>query len=345
MKKNYVHAPKPALETEIIKASLLDPIKDRFFQLREEGDELELVLNHSPQKSLELKNQISYYLLDVAKYLITHKKSDLNYSPRNYIEATLSWNIFLKLAIGKYKNQYKRFVDEIRKSQQYCYIPCPKEKGGGYYIMPPFRLEFKTVDLEKLPEVELKKLSNISRQEQRYDTVTFSIAKPLVDETRGWYQHPINLTAKIIDTVHGIKENLEKDPKIKQELKDIDLEGRTVVQHYIKFIDYLYQNGAGDPKHTKISVNSIDLIQKVLSNYYYKIDRKGRVHKYARKISQFVTMASIILTELDGLDYKIIPNPTTKRVFESDPNDANRIVFQLEHPERVKRHYNIPDPK
>jgi hypothetical protein len=101
-------------------------------------------------------------------------------------------------------------MDELNGSQRYCYIP---KEDGGYYIMPPFRLDFTTENQEDLPEGQLRKLKNIDAQ--KIKSVTFSMAKPLFEkyiQNGQYYSHPVNLYAKIYDIVSGWEIN--NNPKL-----------------------------------------------------------------------------------------------------------------------------------
>ena len=294
------------------------------------GDGLKLELNHSPQKSLEFENRHFFYLLDVAKYVRTHLEEKLNLGSTNYAEIKLTWRAFLKLAVGKYNDQYDRFVKELIESQRYCYIPCPKEDGGGYYIMPPFRLEFKTVDVEKLPATDLQRLKNIGMEEVKHDEVIFGIAKPLLKNTTGsWYQHPINLTAKIVHILQEIEKEIKNQTYLEKQFSGVDLRGYKVMQHCIKFIDYLYQHGAGEK--SKISVNREDLVKRVFSGGYIKTDKKGKKHMYVGKVSKILTIAGVTISKIEGLDYRLVADPITKKIFIDHPTDSSKMVFILEH--------------
>jgi hypothetical protein len=328
MKKNFVKGSREHAETVLTRVNLLSKVKNNFAILKEDGSFKQLE-KHSIQRRLEFNAATHFYLCDAAKYLCTHKKSSLNFGSLNYIEAKINWQIFLQITIGKYKNQYSKLMCELNNSQRHCYIPRSKHDGGGYFIMPPFRLDFTTIDQEKLSKEQQRKLHNINAQ--KIDTVTLSMAKPLFENfLKGgqYYQYPVNLYASIYHIISDRSEILQMSEKFI---------GKNFIAGYIRFIDYLYIHGAGNPQKNKISVNVNDLLSKVMPSLIY-VDKQGRKHKYKRESIDFLIAASTLVSNynLNCLDYKIEKNENGTMI-KDDPNDSRKIIFNISHPKRLKK--------
>lgn len=326
--KNYSHCPRQAADIELIRARQLMKEKPDFYNLEKDGTFKQLN-NHSPRRRLEFNSANHFYLCDVAKYLCTHHKDKLSLGAINYIETALDWDIFLKLAIGQYKNQYQKFMEELRNSQRYCYIP---RDSGGYYIMPPFRLDFTTESLEDLSERQLRKLKNI--EAQKIKSVTFSMAKPIFEKyIKGgqYYKHPINLYAKIYDKLNEIIKAVKNSDlnALRSRGFDLDIERDFTcpiyVSGYVRLIDCLYIRGAGTKD--KISVSLQDLLPQVMPSLCH-INEQGKMKLRNRaELEDFLTVAATLTGTLDGLDYKLKP-------VKVDTEKDGCIIFEFDHPNK-----------
>ena len=132
--------------------------------------------------------------------------------------------------------------------------------------------------------------------------------------------------------------------EIPELVANLNLKSNWHITKYIRFINYLYLHGAGDHKKHYLSVNSIDLINTVVPEFI-QTDRQGRAHKEEKKIATMITMATMVVNQLDCIGFKIIPQtdfPTGKPILiKDDPNNTNNTLFKLEHHEyKKKQHKN-----
>jgi hypothetical protein len=332
--KKYTHNPRQVADMELVRAGNLMKEKPDFYNLEKDGTFKQLN-NHSPRRRLEFNSANYLYLCDAAKYLCTHHKDELNTGSLNYIEIEIEWDIFKQITIGQYTQQYSKLLNELDGSQRYCYIPKGK---GGYYIMPPFRLDFTTENQEDLSEGQLRKLKNI--EAQKIKTVTISMAKPLFEKyiTGGqYYLHPVNLYAKIYDIVSNWDIN-NRSELVTRKCVDPETNYKQLltcpnfIAGYIRFIDYLYIHGAGT--NNKITVNLQDFLSKVMPSLC-RINEEGKMKiRDNKEFTEFMTAATVLTAMLDGLDYKLKSTP------KDDPNKNGYIVFEFDHPHRLKRDEN-----
>jgi hypothetical protein len=325
--KKYANCPRQVADVEQIRAGNLMKEKPGFYKL-EDGDFKQLN-NHSPRRQLEFNSANHFYLCDAAKYLCTHHKKSLNFGSINYIETEISWNAFKQITIGKYTQQYPKLMHELNGSQRYCYIP---KEDGGYYIMPPFRLDFTTENQEDLSDGQRRKLKNIDAQ--KIKSVTFSMAKPLFEkyiQNGQYYSHPVNLYAKIYDIVSGWEIN--NSPKLMSEggcdpetnYKQL-LTSPNFIAGYVRLIDYLYIHGAGT--NDRISVSLQDLLSKVMPSLCH-INEHGKMKlRNQKELVELLTAATILTGILDGLDYKLKSPP------KDDTNKDGYTVFEFDHPQK-----------
>jgi hypothetical protein len=315
MKKNYSHNPRQMADVELIRAGNLMKEKPDFFNLERDGTFKQLD-NHSPRRRLEFNSANHFYLCDAAKYLCTHYKEKLSLGAINYIETTIDWDAFKEITIGKYKDQYRKLLYELNGSQRYCYIP---KEDGGYYIMPPFRLDFTTESQEGLSEKQSRKLKNIGVQ--KIKSVTFSMAKPLFlkyIEGGQYYKHPVNLYANIYHNIPNIEATIKGSPQFKDMCHE-NYGCTEFIAAYIRLIDYLYIHGAGT--HDKISVKLPDMLSKVMPSLCQFNERGEMKFRKINKLWNFMVVAVTILNKLDGLDYKLKPLKMpegTNMVYEFD---------------------------
>ena len=338
-KKKYIHGSEKLAETTQITAKKLRKQEDLTITEVTDKDAEVFEFKHFPKRSLEFNKAGFYYQSDAMQYICTHLKQYINAQSLHYCEVKLSWNKFIDFTIGDFKDQYHKLLVELKHTRgRYCYIP---KQGGGYYAMQPFILVYETVDKGKLSRSEVAKFDNIDVQ--KIDKVTFMMAKPLCKEyleggTR-YFNYPTNLYARIYDMVSHIEKYIPKQEE--------DLKSDWHITKYIRFINYLYLHGAGDHKKHYLSVNFNDLINTVAPEFIQK-DKEGRIHKEGKKIADMLTMGTIVVNQLDCLDFKIISqtsSPTEKSILvKDDPNNPNNMLFKLEHPEhngKKKRGCNV----
>jgi hypothetical protein len=321
--EKYVNNPRQMAEVEQIRAGNLIKENPEFYELKHGSNEFELLRYHQPKRRLEFNLANYFYLADAAKYLCTHFREKLNLGSINYIETVLDWEIFLQITIGKFHDQYHKFMDELRDAQRYCYIP---KEDGGYYIMPAFRLDFATENQEDLSADQLRKLKNI--EAQKIKTVTFSMAKPIFEKylnltDKQYYRHPPNLYANLYD-ITSKKLFVPED-----DLTDCpDLAAPTFVAGYIRFFDYLYLHGAGT--NDRISLNFQDMITHVMPSLIQTSKQGKTVARDVKKLAKFLSTATVLSAMLHGLDYKLKSPPI------DDPNKDGYMIYEFDHPHKIQ---------
>jgi hypothetical protein len=329
--KQVVHQPRNLAETGLIRVGNLAQNKEKlsFVEIKKDGIET-VVENHQPKRSLEFNTAACYYLNDAAKYLCTHCKPSLDTRNKLYVMGELNRNLFFDITIGKFTEQYHSFMSSLSNvGDKKCYIPNGK---GGYYIMSPFMLVFETENQEKLTENERRRLKNITHRNdvaKKIAKVYFYFAKPLYNDyltgkNRQFYKHPKNLYATIYDlmkkdipTVQGsMRENLPY-----------------YVETIVRFIDYLYIHGAGDPNKEELTLDASNMCAEVAPQYVRR-DAQGRtiIHDI-KELRGLLTTAILLCNKTDGLDYKI-PLRETPTSFDCR---TKQITFKLEHPNAAKK--------
>ncbi|GMO66856.1 MAG: hypothetical protein Nk1A_4590 [Endomicrobiia bacterium] len=205
--------------------------------------------------------------------------------------------------------------------------------------MPPFRLEFLAKKSETLSELQRRRLENLTKNTLggQIRKITFSMAKLLFEPFLNggqYYHHPVNLYASLFDLVSNSEEIITKRQNLKELFKDgkEDIKGSKFLAGYIRFIDYLYLHGAGDPKHSQITVDLMHLVSQVIPSLCYH-DKHGEVRRRnIDDVSKFVSIAATIVAQLDGLDYQI------SGPMEVIPGQTPKAVFKLTHPLGSMKH-------
>jgi hypothetical protein len=327
--KDYVHQPRASAETELVRAGNLAQNKEKstFIEIGKDGIETS-VENHQPKRSLEFNNAACYYLNDAAKYLCTHCKNGLDVQNKLYVMAELDRTFFFDITIGKFTEQYHRFMSSLSNvGDRKCYIPNGK---SGYYIMSPFMLAFETENQEKLTESERRRLKNITQRGEvarKIAKVYLYFAKPLFEEyltglNRQYYKHPKNLYATTYDLV-------KNDIPSIQNRSEEDIPSHT--EDIIRFIDYLYIHGAGDPNNKKLRLDVGKMCAEVFPQYTRR-NELGRVRLHdAEKVATIITTAIMLCNKTDSLDYKISMREQPDLDYKS-----MQIILELEHPNAPK---------
>jgi hypothetical protein len=340
--QHIVHQPRNSAETEMVRAGKLASDlaqakeKPAFINIEKDGKET-VVENHQPKRSLEFNTAGFYYLSDAAKYLCTHYKDALDIRNKLYVMAELDRETFFDITIGKFTDQYHKFMNALSNiGDRKCYIPIPNGKGA-YYIMSPFMLAFETVNQEKLTENERRRLKNIARRDEvarKIEKIYFYFAKPLFEEyltgaNRQYFKYPKNFFAKINDCIKN------EMPLVK------DTIGANIPEHVpniYRFVDYLYLHGAGDPNKKQLTLDINDMCINVAPQYAQR-DDQGEIR--LRNINVFLDLLStlvILCSKVDGLDYKII-HPLKFNY------ETHEITFNLEHPNVTKKQAFLPREK
>jgi hypothetical protein len=321
--QQVVHQPRNSAETELVRASTLAQNKEKLSFVKIEKDGIETVVeNHQPKRSLEFNTAASYYLSDAAKYLCTHYKEVLDTRNKLYVMAELDREIFFDITIGKFTDQYHRFMNGLSNvGDRKCYIPNGK---GGYYIMLPFMLAFETENQEKLTENERRRLKNITHRGEvarKIAKVYFYFAKPLFEEyltgaNRQYYKHPKNLFSAIYDFI-------KKEMPIVQNSIGANLHYH--VESLVRFIDYLYIHGAGDPNKKQLTLSLSNICSEVVPQYVQR-NSQGRIRiRNYKEAGELLATAVNLTSKIDGLDYKVTG-------FKFGRGSKDNLIFGLEHP-------------
>jgi Fe-S-cluster containining protein len=330
-KKTYVHNPRQLVETELLRAPQVRNCKT--FEVDKESNKKEII-GHVPRHQLEFRGANNFYLCDAAKFVCTHCKESLQLIGDLYIFATIDYTKFLEITIGDFKDQYEKLMNELANTgKKRCYISSDRDT---VFLMYPFVINYESIKIEELNEPERKRLANInaSRIEKVHFQFPAPIFKEYLNETNmQYYRHPVNLYAKIYDILK--KMDIKN---IKSLIAGIDysldinyeklLSSLSFVEGYLKFFDYLYKHGAGDPKKSSLSVSEMDLMKTCMPSLI-RIDGAG--HSRPRNVFEydaFFKMVVILSNDIEGFDYKIIgfPKPDYKR-------GRGWKVFNLEHPQ------------
>lgn len=327
--QQVVHQPRTSAETGLVRAGNLAQNKEKilFTEIGKDGSET-IVKNHQPKRSLEFNTAACYYLDDAAKYLCTHCKDALDTQNKLYVMAELDRDFFFDITIGKFTDQYHRFMNGLSNvGDRKCYIPNGK---GGYYIMLPFILAFETENQEKLTENERRRLKNITRRDEvskKIAKVYLYFAKPIFEEyltgaNRQYYKHPKNLFAATYDFI-----------KNEMDAQSQDSIGANLPYHmekFIRFIDYLYIKGAGNPFKKQLQINIAKMFDEVAPQYVQK-DAQGQSRiRNVKEAEDFFTTAVCLTGKIDGIDYK------AKRF----NFDGGNLILEFEHPNASKyKHY------
>jgi hypothetical protein len=335
-KKNFTHISKESVDTELLKAEWLKESNSPVFEVDKDRNILE-IKDHLPQRKFEFNSSGHFYLSDAAQYLCTHHKNALFLDDNVYIRSIVKRDKFFDITIGDFKEQYGKLMSELSKTEsRRCYI---SNGEGGYYLMHPFMLIPESISLEKfkeLPEKEKQKLTNISAT--RIEKFHFYFARPMFEKYLNhgqFYQHPVNLYAKIYDIVSKLNINDNTDSRFvagKDFYPDIDykelLPSPRFVAGYIKFFDYLYEHGAGSLK--SISIDEIEIFKTCYPSLIKISKDSGMIIRDKKEYEAFFKMVVILTTCLDGFDYKLKGTP------KDDPNKNGYRIFKFDHTQRSK---------
>jgi hypothetical protein len=337
-KKTYTHNPVRVVKLEHLRAAQLRDGKP-YIEIDENGNENE-IKDHDPRHQMEFKGSNNFYLWDAAKYVCTHHREALHVG-KIYIEAEFTYDKFLDVTIGEFKKQHQRLMDELSNTgKKKCYIPNGK---GGVFIMTPFNVVYETVENDKLTNSEFKSLKNINAK--KINKIHLFFPTPIFEEylngtNKQFYRHPVNLYARIYDilTKMDIK-NMHGLVAGKDYYRDINYEellpSPMFVEGYIRFFDYLYKHGAGDPRKSSISIDEADCMKTCTPSLIH-VDGNGKVRiRDHKKYEAFFKMAVILSNVVKGFDFKLIGAPTPDY---SDFGKRRRMIFKIEHP---KKWFNV----
>jgi hypothetical protein len=304
------------VDVELLRTKQLD--NTSFIEIDKDGNE-EKITGHVPKYQLEFRGSNNFYLCDAAKYICTHHRDNLNVR-KTYIDAELSFDKFLDITIGEFKDQRQKLMDELSNTGKHkCYIP---NGEGSIFIMTPFNIVYETAE---------QKSSNINAP--KIKKVYFSFPTPifkeyLFDENKQYYRHPVNLYAKIYDILKKMISELKNENRQGFSYEEL-LQSPTFVEGYIKFFDYFYKHGAGDSRKESLSVNEADLMKTCIPSLIH-IDGAGKVKiREPKKYEAFFKMAAVISNMIKGFDYQIVGAPKKD---QSDFGKRGYMKFNLTHP-------------
>ncbi|MDR1663114.1 MAG: hypothetical protein LBR59_01720 [Endomicrobium sp.] len=107
------------------------------------------------------------------------------------------------------------------------------------------------------------------------------------------------------------------------------LQSPKFVEGYIRFFDYMYKHGAGDPKKCSLSVNEADLMKTCVPSLIH-VNEVGKVKiRNPKEYVAFFKMAVALSSRIKGFDYKIMGPPKPDY---SDFGKRGQMIFKLEHP-------------
>jgi hypothetical protein len=316
--KSFIRTTRELAETEIIKMGILNSGEFTLYNEKEEQ-----LPKQKAQRRHEFNKAGNLYLCDVIKYICTHEAAFLD-ETAVYYSVRLSWSAFTKRAIGDNQSQYYRLCNEIMRTMEkheLCYIP---KADGGYYLMQPFVVALESEDRSKLSSKELKNLANLSKggknpqEKGKVGYITILFAKPLfqkfLKDGGQFYQHPACIYAEVHKYLQQWSSKEEENAASDQ-----------MESAVVDAIDFFYIHGAGDPRHSKITVSLVDLLR---SCYPTAVDHKGNKY-YTRPsmASVFIQAIIAVTSNLDWLDYKITNIKEGK--------DGN-IILSLTHLDRCK---------
>ncbi|MDR1087572.1 MAG: hypothetical protein LBL16_05020 [Endomicrobium sp.] len=337
--KNYTHNSREMMSVEFIRAEQLKKTKPTpdFYEFDKEKNIVE-IKEHIPNRKYEFNRAGYFYLQDAAKYLCTHHKDALFLNDSIYIKAEVKPTTFTDITIGEFKYQKEKLKTELAETSDHrCYIPNGK---GGYYLMHPFMVIPESASNEELTEEERKRFSNINAL--KIKKFHFYFAKPMFEKylnSGQYFQHPKNLYAKVWDTIMKLDIGNNSDARL---VEGIDYQRRInykellsetrFVAGYIRFIDYLYLHGAGNPDVKSISIDDAKLV-KMCCPSLTQTHKDGRILlRDKAKADAFIRMIVVLTNRFssDGLDYQV------KGVPKTNPDKPRTLIFEFDHPQRVK---------
>jgi hypothetical protein len=323
-KKSTVHNPVKSADWELTRARQMKG--SAFYELDENGKKRE-IKSHVPTHTMEFRGAISHYLNDFAKYMCTHHRDALDTKDEIYIKAEVTYENFLDFTIGEFKNQRPKLLDELANiGKRRCYVP---EGNGTFLIMTPYIVNMRGQEHEEMTKADLARYGNISHPKITKVFVYFPTAvfgDYLSEKNRQFYRHPVNLYAKMYDFISNkllvaIKGELDMD-------EEEELTSPTFVEGYIKFFDYLYKHGAGNPEKTSLLVNEVDLVETCMPSLLQH-DGNGQARpRETKQYGSFFKTAIILNKHIKGFSYHI---EGTVRNYPCSLGKKGWMLFNLGH--------------